>query len=106
MKLDRGRWILVATVVAGFLCTLVGVASRVFGQEADRKKYADKVRETYNFRFGKDQPFIPGTKATTSFSRAPFPTPATAPIATRRLTTNGARRCTRTPSVHPSTGRA
>jgi cytochrome c-type biogenesis protein CcmH/NrfG len=61
MKLDRGRWILVATVVAGFLCTLVGVASRVFGQEADRKKYADKVRETYNFRFGKDQPFIPGT---------------------------------------------
>jgi hypothetical protein len=61
MKLDRGRWILVATVVAGFLCTLVGIAPGVFGQEADRKQYADKVRETYNFRFGKDQPFIPGT---------------------------------------------
>lgn len=61
MKPDRGRWILVATVVAGFLCTLGGTASGAFGQEADRKQYADKVRETYNFRFGKDQPFIPGT---------------------------------------------
>jgi Cytochrome c554 and c-prime/Tetratricopeptide repeat len=61
MKPDRGRWILAVTVVAGFLCILVGTASGVFGQEADRKQYADKVRETYNFRFGKDQPFIPGT---------------------------------------------
>jgi Flp pilus assembly protein TadD len=60
MKPDRARF-LVATVVAGFLCTLVGAASGVFGQEADRKQYSDKVRETYNFRFGKDQPFIPGT---------------------------------------------
>jgi tetratricopeptide (TPR) repeat protein len=59
MKLNRGRF-LVATVVAGFLCMLVGAASGVFGQEADRKQYAYKVRETYNFRFGKDQPFIPG----------------------------------------------
>jgi Flp pilus assembly protein TadD len=61
MKPDRGRWILAVTVVAGFLCMLVGTASSVFGQEADRKQYADKVRESYNFRFGKDQPFIPGT---------------------------------------------
>jgi len=61
MKLDRERWILAATVVAGFLCTWVGTPSGVSGQEADRKEYGDKVRETYNFRFGKDQPFIPGT---------------------------------------------
>src|SRR5580693_500593 len=61
MKLDRGRWIVLATVGVGSLCTLVGIVSSVFGQEADRKQYADKVRETYNFRFGKDQPFIPGT---------------------------------------------
>lgn len=61
MKLDRRRWILVATAGAGVLCTLVGIVSNVFGQEADRKQYADKVRETYNFRFGQDQPFIPGT---------------------------------------------
>jgi len=60
MKLNRGR-LLVATVVAGFLCALVGIAPGGFGQEGDRKQYADKVRETYNFRFGKDQPFIPGT---------------------------------------------
>jgi len=67
MKLDRVRSILVATVVAGFLCTLAGTAPGTFGQEADRKQetdrkqYADKVRETYNFRFGKDQLFLPGT---------------------------------------------
>jgi Flp pilus assembly protein TadD len=60
MKLNKGRF-LVAAVVAGFLCMLVGTASGGFGQEADRKQYADKVRESYNFRFGKDQPFIPGT---------------------------------------------
>jgi tetratricopeptide (TPR) repeat protein len=29
--------------------------------DQDRKQYADKVRETYNFRFGKDSLFIPGT---------------------------------------------
>jgi Tfp pilus assembly protein PilF len=61
MRPDKGRWILAVTVVAGFLCIWVGTASGVFGQEAGRKQYADKVRETYNFRFGKDQPFIPGT---------------------------------------------
>jgi tetratricopeptide (TPR) repeat protein len=29
--------------------------------DQDRKQHADKVRETYNFRFGKDNLFIPGT---------------------------------------------
>src|SRR5277367_6917223 len=29
--------------------------------DQDRKQYADKVRESYNFRFGKDNLFIPGT---------------------------------------------
>jgi Tfp pilus assembly protein PilF len=29
--------------------------------DKDRKQYADKVRESYNFRFGKDNLFIPGT---------------------------------------------
>jgi Flp pilus assembly protein TadD len=61
VKLDRGLWFLAATVGAGFVCTLVGSVSSAFSQEADRKQYADKVRETYNFRFGNDQPFIPGT---------------------------------------------
>jgi len=61
MRPDSGRWILAVTVVAGFLCIWVGTTSGVLGQEADRKQYAGKVRETYNFRFGKDQPFIPGT---------------------------------------------
>jgi hypothetical protein len=61
MKPDRGRWILAVALVAGFLCMLAGTASGVLGQEADRKQYAGKVRETYNFRFGKDQLFLPGT---------------------------------------------
>jgi Tfp pilus assembly protein PilF len=29
--------------------------------DQDRKQYADKVRQSYNFRFGKDSLFIPGT---------------------------------------------
>jgi Tfp pilus assembly protein PilF len=29
--------------------------------DKDRAQYADKVRQTYNFRFGKDSLFIPGT---------------------------------------------
>ncbi len=33
----------------------------VFSQEPTRKEYADKVRATYNYRFGKDQLFLPGT---------------------------------------------
>jgi cytochrome c-type biogenesis protein CcmH/NrfG len=61
MNADRGYWILVAGVVAGFVCAMVATPAGVSGQEADRKEYADKVRETYNFRFGKEQPFIPGT---------------------------------------------
>src|ERR1700722_20643092 len=60
VKPDRGRWALAAAVVAGLLGTWVGTASGVFGQEADRKQYAGKVRDTYNFRFGRDQLFLPG----------------------------------------------
>jgi tetratricopeptide (TPR) repeat protein len=29
--------------------------------DQDRKQYADKVHQTYNFRFGKDNLFVPGT---------------------------------------------
>jgi hypothetical protein len=29
-------------------------------QSAARKEYSDKTSSTYNFRFGKDKPFIPG----------------------------------------------
>jgi Flp pilus assembly protein TadD len=30
-------------------------------QDTARKEYSDKISESYNFRFGKDKPFIPGT---------------------------------------------
>jgi Flp pilus assembly protein TadD len=30
-------------------------------QDAARKQYSDKIAQTYNFRFGKDKPFLPGT---------------------------------------------
>jgi len=30
-------------------------------QQSERKQYADKIRQTYNFRFGTDKLFIPGT---------------------------------------------
>jgi Flp pilus assembly protein TadD len=53
--------------VCGGLIALVGAATSAFGQaanskqDADRKQYSDKVAQSYNFRFGKDKPFIPGT---------------------------------------------
>src|ERR1700678_43221 len=63
MKSDRGRWLAAVTVVAGFGCMLVGTPSDVFGQEADRKEYADKIRAGYNYRFGTDKLSAPGNAA-------------------------------------------
>ncbi len=80
MKYIRKHWIL-ATATAGVGGGLLAVAifaGSAFGQDQvkdqateyqaakdrfdqERKQYADKVRETYNFRFGKDNLFIPGT---------------------------------------------
>lgn len=37
------------------------VTSAQQDQEKARKEYSDKVGESYNFRFGKDRPFIPGS---------------------------------------------
>jgi hypothetical protein len=36
------------------------VAAAQQDQETARKEYSDKISSTYNFRFGKDKPFIPG----------------------------------------------
>ncbi len=88
---NRWTLVTVAAVAAGSLLALAISAGSVFGQnqaqehaneyqaakdrkdqpneyqtakersDQDRKQYADKVRETYNFRFGKDKLFIPGT---------------------------------------------
>jgi tetratricopeptide (TPR) repeat protein len=71
-------WILVAAAAVGSLYTLAITFGSAFGQDQvkdqateyqaakdrsdqERKQYAGKIHETYNFRFGKDNLFIPGT---------------------------------------------
>jgi hypothetical protein len=68
-------------------------------KNSERNEYAEKIRETYNFRFGKDKLSAPGNasvEATTSSSPARFPKQRIAPIVTSRLIASGARRCIQT----------
>jgi len=53
--MNRVRWFLAAAVFAG--CAISWAQS---DESSERKAYADKVRETYNFRFGKDKISVPG----------------------------------------------
>ena len=76
----------------------------------DRKLYADKVRQTYNFAFGEDDISSPGNAAVEgkdfSAGKRLSRRQTTAGTATRRPTTSGARRCTPTPSARRSTAPA
>jgi Flp pilus assembly protein TadD len=45
--------------VAGF-CILPQASHAQSDQSLERKQYADKIRESYNFRFGEDKPSAPG----------------------------------------------
>ena len=56
--MNRVRWFLAAAVFAG--CAISWAQS---DETSERKAYADKVRETYNFRFGKDKISVPGNAA-------------------------------------------
>ncbi len=56
--MNRVRWFLAAAVFAG--CAISWAQS---DESSERKAYADKVRETYNFRFGKDKISVPGNAA-------------------------------------------
>ncbi len=58
MRMNRVRWFLAAAVFAG--CAISWAQS---DESSERKAYADKVRETYNFRFGKDKISVPGNAA-------------------------------------------
>jgi Tfp pilus assembly protein PilF len=49
-------------VLAGFVFSLTTVRAQQ-DLDSDRRAYADKVRETYNFRFGKDKISTPGNAA-------------------------------------------
>jgi tetratricopeptide (TPR) repeat protein len=56
---NRKRTVGIAAILG--MLTMAGVSMSSRGQESDRKQYADNVRGSYNFRFGKDNLFLPGT---------------------------------------------
>ena len=63
-----GRFALISVLIAGgvsALClrTIRGAEDQRAEQETQRKAYADKIRETYNFPFGKDKIALPGNAA-------------------------------------------
>jgi tetratricopeptide (TPR) repeat protein len=54
------RGIFVTSVIAAGLCAFIGTIETGSGQESDRKEYADKIRASYNYRFGTDKLSAPG----------------------------------------------
>jgi cytochrome c-type biogenesis protein CcmH/NrfG len=54
------RGLVVASVAATALCFAKGSIEASSGEDAARKAYADKVRASYNYRFGIDKPSLPG----------------------------------------------
>jgi Tfp pilus assembly protein PilF len=61
MKAQVVRRVLAGLFLAGSLLALLGKSVSASGQDSERRQYADTVRETYNFRFGKENLFLPGT---------------------------------------------
>jgi tetratricopeptide (TPR) repeat protein len=51
---------LATIVLAASFCILPRASQAQSDQNSERKQYADQIRETYNFRFGKDKPSAPG----------------------------------------------
>src|ERR1700744_3636722 len=60
MKTALLRGVLVLAVFATAVCFVKGTIQAGSDQDTARKQYADKVRATYNYRFGKDKPSVPG----------------------------------------------
>ena len=54
------RGLLIVSVVAAALCFAKATIKAASNQDPARKEYADKVRASYNYRFGTDRPSIPG----------------------------------------------
>jgi tetratricopeptide (TPR) repeat protein len=54
------RGVLIISVVTAALCLVKGTIQAASSQDQARKEYADKVRATYNNRFGADKPSAPG----------------------------------------------
>jgi Flp pilus assembly protein TadD len=57
------RGVTVLAVLAAGACFFLAATQAGSGQENDRKQYADKISSTYNYRYGKDKPFLPGNAA-------------------------------------------
>src|SRR6202167_4331165 len=60
MKTAFLRGFLVLAVFATAVCFVKGTIQAGSDQDTARKEYADKVRATYNYRFGTDKPSVPG----------------------------------------------
>jgi Tfp pilus assembly protein PilF len=60
MNRATGRKLLAIAGVAATLCIVLRLSQAQSDESKDRKEYADAIRESYNFRFGTDKPFLPG----------------------------------------------
>jgi hypothetical protein len=83
-----------------------GVTSWAQDGSGDRQSYADKIRATYNFRFGPGKISALRTltsKAGTLFNRKPSCRLPIADGVTRKPIASGGRRCTPTPFERPFT---
>jgi tetratricopeptide (TPR) repeat protein len=54
------RGLFTVSVAAAALCLVKGTIEAASNQDPARKEYADKVRASYNYRFGTDKPSTPG----------------------------------------------
>jgi tetratricopeptide (TPR) repeat protein len=54
------RGLVTVSVAAAALCLAKGTIEAASSQDPARKEYADKVRASYNYRFGTDKPSTPG----------------------------------------------
>lgn len=61
MKTILMRLIFVAAVAVAVFCAFVVSIQAGSDESMERKEYAAKVRAKYNFHFGTDKPFIPGS---------------------------------------------
>jgi hypothetical protein len=60
MNRATGRKVLAMAGVAVTLFIVLRLSHAQSDESTERKEYADKIRESYNYHFGTDKPFLPG----------------------------------------------
>jgi Flp pilus assembly protein TadD len=60
MNRATGRKVLAMAGVAATLCMMLRLSQAQSDESKERKEYSDAIRDSYNFRFGTDKPFLPG----------------------------------------------